>query len=228
MSELSPQAQAALLRVLQEREVVRLGGSTPRRVDVRVIAATNKGLAEEIRAGRFRPTSSTGSTCSTSRCPPLRERRDDVPLLARAFLRDAEGEVARSGLRLSDEALQALSAYDWPGNIRELRNVVLRIAATVPASLIELAHLPDEIQAASASPRAPFAPSSAPAAPSSPPGSPAGDEHERAELLRALEASGWNVALTASSFHVSRMTLYRWLHKHRIARSKRADPSSQS
>jgi transcriptional regulator with PAS, ATPase and Fis domain len=225
VSELSPQAQASLLRVLQEREVVRLGGSTPRRVDIRVIAASNKGLAEEIRAGRFRSDLFFRLNVLNISVPPLRERRDDVPLLARAFLRDAEGEVARSGLRLSDEALQALSAYDWPGNIRELRNVVLRIAATVPASLIELAHLPEEIQAASASPRAPIAPSSAPAAPSSPPGGPAGDEHERAELLRALEASGWNVALTASSFHVSRMTLYRWLHKHRIARADRARPA---
>jgi DNA-binding NtrC family response regulator len=202
--------------VLQEREVVRLGGSTPRRVDLRVIAASNKGLAEEIRGGRFRSDLFFRLNVLTIAVPPLRERRADVPLLARAFLRDAEGEVARSGLCFSDEALRALSAYDWPGNIRELRNVVLRIAATVPASVIEVADLPGEVQSAAAPARASAAPDEAARAPAPAPSSTA--EPRRAELLRALEASGWNVARTAASLQISRMTLYRRLRKHGIAR----------
>ncbi len=205
VSELSPQAQASLLRVLQEREVVRLGGSTPRRVDLRVIAASNKSLAEEIRGGRFRSDLYFRLNVLTIAVPPLRERRADVPLLARAFLRDAEGEVARSGLRFSEEALRALSAYDWPGNIRELRNVVLRIAATVPANVIEATDLPEEVQAAATPVRESTAP-----------------DPDREDLQRALAASGWNVARTASSLGISRMTLYRWLRKHGIARCDHA------
>jgi DNA-binding NtrC family response regulator len=148
--------------------------------------------------------------------PPLRERRADVPLLARAFLREAEGEVARSGLRFSDEALRALSAHDWPGNIRELRNVVLRIAATVPADLIEVADLPEEVQAAAAPVRGSTAPPEGAGAPASRPST--ASDPDREDLLRALEASGWNVARTAASLQISRMTLYRWLRKHGIAR----------
>ncbi|HYQ81961.1 MAG TPA: sigma 54-interacting transcriptional regulator [Anaeromyxobacteraceae bacterium] len=210
VSELSPQAQAALLRVLQEREVVRLGGSMPRRIDIRVIAASNRELAGEMRAGRFRPDLFFRLNVLTIAVPPLRERPTDVPLLARAFLRDAEGEVGRSGLRFSEEALRALCQYDWPGNIRELRNVVLRLAATVPQSAIEHSDLPEEVRAArTAPPEAPAGP--VPVAPRPPPSDP-----DRDGLRHALEASGWNVARTAASLGVSRMTLYRWLHKHGI------------
>jgi sigma-54 dependent transcriptional regulator, acetoin dehydrogenase operon transcriptional activator AcoR len=130
VTELPPQAQAALLRVLQEREVVRLGGSSPRRIDTRVIAASNASLADAVRTGRFRADLYYRLNVLPIAIPPLRERREDVPLLARAFLREAEAEVGRSGLSFSDEAIASLEAHPWPGNIRELRNIVLRCAAT--------------------------------------------------------------------------------------------------
>ena len=217
VSELSPQAQTALLRVLQEREVIRLGGSSPRRVDIRVIAASNKGLSEEIKAGRFRSDLYFRLNVLTIAVPPLRERRSDVEPLAEAFLREAEAELGRTGLAFSEEALRALACYDWPGNVRELRNAVLRVAATVSRAEIEVGDLPDEIRtAAGKAARPPAAhPSSRREAASAlvAPGDP-----DRDALLRALETSAWNVARTAQALQVSRMTLYRWLRKHGIQR----------
>jgi sigma-54 dependent transcriptional regulator, acetoin dehydrogenase operon transcriptional activator AcoR len=216
VSELPPQAQTALLRVLQEREVIRLGGSSPRRVDIRVIAASNKGLSEEIKAGRFRSDLYFRLEVLTIAVPPLRERRSDVEPLAEAFLREAEAELGRTGLTFSEEALRALACYDWPGNVRELRNAVLRVAATVSREAIEVGDLPDEIRAAAGqAARAAAPPSSRGQAASAlvAPGDP-----ERDALLRALEGSAWNVARTAQVLQVSRMTLYRRLHKHHIQR----------
>jgi transcriptional regulator with PAS, ATPase and Fis domain len=228
VSELSPQAQTALLRVLQEREVVRLGGSTPRRVDLRVIAATNKPLAEEIRAGRFRQDLFFRLNVLAVAVPPLRAHAGDVPLLARSFLREAEAQLGRSGLALSPAADAALAAYAWPGNVRELRNVILRSAATAADSVIDAADLPEEVRERGGAAARPQPPEPrAAAAPVPPPASAAGapeqptlaeQDGDRDALLRALEASSWNVAKTAQSLRVSRMTLYRWIRKHGIAR----------
>jgi sigma-54 dependent transcriptional regulator, acetoin dehydrogenase operon transcriptional activator AcoR len=211
VSELSLQAQTALLRVLQEREVVRLGGSTPRRVDLRVLAATNKPLGEEIRAGRFRQDLFFRLNVLAIPAPPLRERRTDVALLARAFLRDAEAQVGRAGLSFTAEAVSALEGYFWPGNVRELRNVVLRTAANAQGPALQASDLPEEVRAGRAGEpqrlqhRVPA-------------GATAGLEGDRETLLQALQASSWNVARTAQSLHVSRMTLYRWIRKHHLAR----------
>ena len=208
VSELTPQAQTALLRVLQEREVVRLGSSSTRPVDIRIVAASNKSLPDEIRGGHFRADLVFRLNVLSILVPLLRERRADVPLLAHAFLRDAEGQVGRVGLSLSDGALRALDAYTWPGNVRELRNVILRAAATTSGEVIEAADLPDEVR------RTAMSPASTPALPS-----PArGESPDRETLVRALEASSWNVARTAHMLQVSRMTLYRWLRKYGIER----------
>ncbi len=219
VSELSAQAQTALLRVLQEREVVRLGGSSPRRVDIRVVAASNRSLTEEIRAGRFRSDLYFRLNVLTIAVPPLRERSSDVDFLARAFLRDSQAEVARSGLTFSADALRALAAYDWPGNVRELRNVVLRSAATAPGTVIGVADLPEEVRAATAATARPTpAPAAAPALQGVPPPSAAGADPDREALLRTLESSSWNVARAAQALQISRMTLYRWLRKYGIER----------
>ena len=218
VSELSPQAQTALLRVLQEHEVVRLGGSTPRQLDARIIAASNRSLADAIREGRFRSDLFFRLNVLTIVAPPLRERRSDVPLLAQAFLREAEGEVRKSGLRFTDEALLALSQCDWPGNIRELRNVVLRVASTVAAKIIDVADLPGEVQAAVTpvvGPAQISGTANVPIALSRPSSK---VDPDREGLLRALQASGGNVARTAASLNISRMTLYRWLAGHGLTR----------
>jgi transcriptional regulator with PAS, ATPase and Fis domain len=210
IGELPSPAQAALLRVLQEREVVRLGGSSPRPLDIRVVAATNRSLADDVRSRRFRADLYFRLHVLPIDVPPLRARREDVGLLATAFLREAETEIGRTGLALSDAAVEALEAYPWPGNVRELRNVILRTAATAATSLIEARDLPAEIRGGGLP--IPVRPEPARHHPA------AEGALDREALLRALEASGWNVARTALALGVSRMTLYRWLRKHEIAR----------
>ncbi|HTP27348.1 MAG TPA: sigma 54-interacting transcriptional regulator [Anaeromyxobacteraceae bacterium] len=132
VSELASQAQTALLRLLQEREVVRIGGSAPRRVDVRIVAATNKRLEEEVLARRFRRDLYYRLNVLPIALPPLRERGGDISLLAQTFLAEAAKGLGRPTLAFDDDAVAALLAHRWPGNIRELKNVVLRAAATAP------------------------------------------------------------------------------------------------
>ena len=129
-------AQAKVLRVLEQNRVERVGGSSPIDVDVRVIAATNKNLPEEVKEGRFREDLYYRLNVVEVRCPPLRERRDDVALLAAAFLEEA---VKRNGTppRAFDEAaMQALAREDWPGNVRQLKNVIEHLAILAPAAIV--------------------------------------------------------------------------------------------
>ena len=131
IGELSARAQAKLLRVLQEGEVRRVGENMPRRVDVRVVAATNRRLAAEVEAGRFRADLRFRLDVVRIAVPPLRERTSDIPLLAAHFWQDASARVG-SRAALSGDALAALARYDWPGNVRELQNVIAWIAVHSP------------------------------------------------------------------------------------------------
>src|SRR6185369_17234867 len=127
ISSMSPKLQVKLLRVLQEREFERVGESRTIRVDVRVIAATNQALEDEIEAGRFREDLYYRLNVVPIPLPPLRERRDDLPLLAQFFLK-RYGELNRRDVPdLTPEVTQALLAYDWPGNVRELENTIERL-----------------------------------------------------------------------------------------------------
>jgi transcriptional regulator with GAF, ATPase, and Fis domain len=131
VGELSARAQAKLLRVLQEGEVRRVGENFPRRVDVRVVAATNRRLEDEVTAGRFRTDLRFRLDVVRIIVPPLRERAADIPLLAAHFWQDASARVG-SRATLSGEALAALARYEWPGNVRELQNVIAWIAVHSP------------------------------------------------------------------------------------------------
>ncbi|HET9596038.1 MAG TPA: sigma-54-dependent Fis family transcriptional regulator [Anaeromyxobacteraceae bacterium] len=207
VSELSAAAQTALLRVLQEKEVVRLGGSAPRPVDVRVLAASNRPLDDEVRAGRFRRDLYYRLHVLGVRIPPLRERGDDVVLLAGAFLAAAEAEVGRADLSLAPDAIAALRAHPWPGNVRELRNAVLRAAATCAGDAVGAADLALE-------------PCPAPAeADSTPPGPLAVRELEHHALVAAIDACGGNLSEAARQLGISRATVYRWMTRHRLART---------
>ncbi len=124
--ELTPRAQATLLRVLQEGELERVGGQQTRKIDVRVIAATNEDLAEAVQAGRFRADLFYRLNVFPVQIPPLRERREDLPLLAEHFLKKFHEQYAKKTLGFSDRALEACQQYAWPGNIRELENVIER------------------------------------------------------------------------------------------------------
>jgi len=216
VNELSQRSQAALLRVLQDGEVVRVGGGAPRAVDVRLVAATHRPLAEEVRAGRFRPDLYYRLNVLPISVPPLRERDEDVILLAGAFLAEAAVEVARPGLRLAPEASAALRRHSWPGNVRELRNVILRAAATASDDLVMACDLVIDGVAQSERP-GDDRPATGGATLRG-----AALESERLQLLEALAACGWNVVRAAQRLEVSRMTLYRLLKRHGIARPPRA------
>ncbi len=208
VSELSPHAQIALLRILQEHEVVRIGSSAARPVDVRVIAAANKDLGEEIAQGRFRRDLYYRLNVLRVELPPLRSRREDIPLLAAHHLALAQLEVEREGLTFSPEALALLSAHDWPGNVRELKNVVERATVAAPGPQIIASDLPPELQGPGA------------AAPAVEPPLPLGEarEPEREVLVRALNACAWNVVQAARALGISRRTMYRRLEKLEIRR----------
>jgi transcriptional regulator with GAF, ATPase, and Fis domain len=131
IGELSARAQAKLLRVLQDGEVRRVGENISRRVDVRIIAATNRRLEQEAAAGRFRPDLRFRLDVVRIEVPPLRDRASDVPLLAARFWDEAVGRVG-SRATLTPEAMAALTRYEWPGNVRELQNVIAWVAVQSP------------------------------------------------------------------------------------------------
>jgi len=141
IGELAPALQAKLLRVLQNKEIERVGETTTRKVDVRVVAATNRNLEEEVKAGRFREDLYYRVNAIKLKLPPLRERPEDVPLLVQHFL-------AKFGCtaELGKEVLKALSGYPWKGNVRELENVVERAVILSHGETIQLHHLPEEFQ----------------------------------------------------------------------------------
>ncbi len=182
-------------------------------MDVRVVAATNRPLTEVVRAGRFRLDLFYRLNVLPIAVPGLRERDEDVLLLAAAFLSDAAVEVGRPGLRLAPDASAALRRHTWPGNVRELKNVILRAAAVAPGDLVTAGDLLIEGQ---------------PGLRDEDRGSGQGGtlrgaklESERLQVLDALAACGWNVAQAAKRLEVSRMTLYRLMRKHGIERVPR-------
>ena len=147
ISELYPELQVKLLRVLEERRVMRVGGSELIDVDFRLIAATNKDLEKEISDGRFREDLFYRLKVVTLKIPPLRDRRDDIPRLAEHYLNLICREHGRESKRFSREALGALSAYPWPGNVRELRNALESVVIFHRGDLVRVSDLPSEIQA---------------------------------------------------------------------------------
>ncbi|MBL8999308.1 MAG: sigma-54-dependent Fis family transcriptional regulator, partial [Gemmatimonadetes bacterium] len=126
IGDMSPAMQAALLRALEQREVVRVGDTVPRRVDFRLVSATHRDVPAEVREGRFRQDLSFRVAEMTLTIPPLAARGSDVILLAELFLRETERDLGIGPRRIAPAAERALSAHDWPGNVRELKNAVTR------------------------------------------------------------------------------------------------------
>jgi DNA-binding NtrC family response regulator len=142
--------QAKLLRVLQERQIERLGSNHPIDVDVRFVSASLRALDEEVAEGRFREDLLFRINTVPIHLPPLRERREDIPLLAEAFLREFSGERGKQVEGLSETALEVLDAHDWPGNVRELRNVIERAVVFCRDTRITPEHLPPSLRDAPA------------------------------------------------------------------------------
>jgi two-component system nitrogen regulation response regulator NtrX len=205
VGDLAPEAQAKLLRVIETNELERVGGTRTAKVDVRLVAATNKELAEAVRAGEFREDLYFRLNVLPVVVPPLRERRTDVGTLAQYFLAQFAAIEGRGALHLSPEALEVLSEYHWPGNVRELRNLMERAVVLVEGDTISAADLMPWLE--------------------SPP-----DENEDAGLRgrvarseidsirRALEAADWNVTQAAAGLGIDRTNLHRKMRKYGIAR----------
>jgi two-component system nitrogen regulation response regulator NtrX len=215
IGDMSLAAQAKVLRVLQEGEVTRIGGAKVRKVDVRVLAATNKRLELEIAEGRFREDLYYRLNVVPITVPPLRERRDDIPMLVQHFVARIGKESGLPARRIDDEAMERLVALDWPGNIRELRNTVERLLILAAGTRITRGDVDRLV------------------------GARAGDvggglgalEHfatyeafkaaaERAFLLAKLREHDWNVAETARAIDMPRSNLYKKIERHALARGQ--------
>jgi len=146
IGELQPSAQAALLRVLETKKVMRVGGHKEIEVDVRVIAATHRDLEAMVEAGRFRQDLLYRLNTMTLRIPPLRERVDEIKPLAEMFLKDASSKSGTGVRSIDPKALDALEAYSWPGNVRELRNIIERAVVLAEGKSIQLADLTERVR----------------------------------------------------------------------------------
>jgi len=232
VGDMSPKTQAKVLRVLQEGEVERIGSARTIKVDVRVIAATNKNLEEEIERGGFREDLYFRLAVIPIYVPPLRERPEDVAQLVKHFMESISRESNVRPKRIAPAALEVLQRYRWKGNIRELRNTVERLIIMSGGETIEVADLPDSVK--SAGHASSHAPSSAgvagPGGPASP--KPDGDSQDRAKagtlrefkdnaerafLVSKLNENGWNISKTAEAIDTPRSNLYKKLEQYQIS-----------
>ncbi len=217
VGELTPSMQVKLLRVIERREVLRVGGLKPTSIDVRFASATHRDLTEEVKAGRFRADLYFRLNGITIVVPPLRERRDEIVKLSREFTVEASRAAHLPVPDLSPETLAALERYPWPGNIRELRNVMERAVLLATKGLVLPIHLalPDAGEAQEPPDSEPF--SIGPPVPSTGPEA----EGERDRILAALWKNGGNQSVTAKQLGVSRRTLLKKLDKYGIARPQK-------
>jgi DNA-binding NtrC family response regulator len=201
VGEVSPKVQVELLRVLEEKAVVRLGGSASVSVDFRVIAATNQDLAALVKGGKFREDLYWRLNVFAVEIPPLRARPEDILPLAEHFLGRFSQAMSRKGVTFSAAARDALAGYAWPGNVRELQNAVERAVVVAKGPVVEASDLPLHV-------------TSTPVRPAR--GSLA--EVERAHILAILDSSGWNITRTARVLEVDRVTLYNKIRKYGLQR----------
>ncbi len=210
VGDMSLSAQAKVLRVLEAGEFVRVGGSRTIGVDVRVLAATNKRLEEEVQAGRFREDLYFRLNVVPLTVPPLRQRREDIPLLARHFVREFSRENRVRPKEIGGSGMEALAAHDWPGNVRELRNIIERVVILTDADVIERGDIPIS------------------------PGGPGArrvdrydrcatyqdfkEEAEREFLLTKLRENNWSVSATAKKIDMQRSNIYKKMERYGLRR----------
>src|SRR6266550_2387891 len=204
IGEMSPATQVKLLRVLQEREAIPVGGTEPIPVDVRVVAATNRDLEDDIKRGRFRTDLYYRLNVIAIHLPPLRDRRDDIQILWEEFLSRIAKERDEQPKALAQEAKDALLAYDWPGNVRELENALERAVVLSKATTIDLAALPDKLTEHRAEPLVAERPHANPTL----------DVIERAYITWVLQSEGGNKTRAAEVLGIDPSTLYRKLSRY--------------
>jgi DNA-binding NtrC family response regulator len=201
IGDVSSHVQVELLRVLEEKIVTRVGSNTPVPVDFRVVAATHRNLEARIAEGTFREDLFWRLNVFTIEIPPLRDRPEDIPLLAEHFLGRFAAAMSRRSMRFSPAALEALRRYPWPGNVRELQNAVERAVVIGTGPALEVGDLPVHVVAESGKPG---------------PGSLA--EVEKAHIQAVLETAGWNISRAARVLDVDRVTLYNKIRRYELKR----------
>jgi two-component system, NtrC family, response regulator HupR/HoxA len=210
VSEMSPTMQVKLLQVLQDGKMRRIGETESRQVDVRIIAATNRDLESEVKKGAFRADLYYRLSVFPIKTPPLRERQDDIPLLVHYFLEQQCQKLKRPVIGLSQEAMQRLADYDFPGNVRELQNLIERAVLLSSGSRLDL----DEWL-----PR--------PGDPSRAAGSPTLTQVEKNRILEQLQSRKGNLALAAKDLGISRTTLWRRMKAYQIPWGARQGNSTE-
>ena len=198
--------QAKLLRVLQERQVRPVGGTQWRAVDVRVVAATNRDLAAAVTAGQFREDLYYRLNVVALHLPPLRERRDDIPLLVEHLVQRAAAQCGKPVAGVSAAALATLCAYDWPGNVRELAHALERSVALARDSVLDVEDLPAVIRGARSQPAADLAADL-----------PTLEQLKHRYIQHVVELHGGNVSRAAAVLGIERRSLYRMLRRYGIA-----------
>ena len=215
VSEIPPGLQVKLLRFLQTRELERVGGNETLKVDVRVLAATNRDLAERIKEGKFREDLFYRLNVVTLEIPALRDRASDIPALATFILRKYAQENGKRVEGFSDEALRSLASYGWPGNVRELENAIERAVVLGEGPKIEVKHLPATVAATVAKVPADDGPPAVPGATIY--------ELERWAILRTLEALGGSTSRAATVLGISARKIQYKLHEYQTGRRKQSD-----
>jgi len=200
--------QPKLLRALEEGEIERVGAEEGTRVDARIIAATNRDIPQLVEEGRFRQDLYYRLEVVTLTVPPLRERRDDIQLLAKHFLGRASAECGHAGLALRTDALDLLSGLDWPGNVRQLRNLMERLAILSPVDEIGAEQLRAQISGRAAPAKLPF----------SGPLAPAVAEFERRFIAETLRRLDGNMSASAKELGIERSSLYKKMKALNMAR----------
>ena len=206
IGETTPATQVKLLRVLQQREVIPVGGTEPQAIDVRLIAATNRELEEEIRRGSFRTDLYYRLNVIALHLPTLRQRADDIPLLAEYFLQRISELRQESQKTLSSDTLDALVNYGWPGNVRELENALERAVILTPGERIEPGSLPERVTARV----------SEPLVADRVPSNPTLEAVERAYIMWVLQSEGGNKSRAAEALGIDPSTLYRKLSRYGV------------
>ena len=201
IGDISPRMQLRLLRVLQEKEVERIGDSTPIKVDVRIVSATNQDLEEKVRLGEFRQDLYYRLKVITLALPPLRERKEDIAPMVDHFIRHYNAELGRNLQGVSPEGMQAMLDYDWPGNIRQLEHAVEHMLIHCKQSVAAVDDLPAEIIQSRPLVAMPDNES---------------EDQEQQSVLDALEKTAWNKAKAARLLGIDRKTLYRKIEKFQI------------
>lgn len=203
ITEMSPSMQVKLLRVIQEKEVLRVGGTEPVKVDVRFIAATNRDISDVIKSGRFRQDLYFRLNVVSLHIPPLSERKDDIPLLSYYFLKKYAAVMKKDVVEISQEAIGLLMNYDFPGNVRELENIIERGVALSNGTTVEIAHLPEDLRELSIRT---FRKKEGKI--------PSLEEQEIAYINWVLKEVGSNKTLAAQILGIDRVSLWRKLKKY--------------